>query len=71
MAKRKRTPHFWTEEETGHFIDTMKDMNIMAFVDGRKYRDGEIYKKVSEKLRKAGFWISIQDEEAEMTGIAS
>ena len=42
MAKRKTTPHFWTEVETNHFINVIKDINIMAFVDGRKYRDSEI-----------------------------
>ena len=55
MAKRKTTPHFWSEEETNHFINIMKDMNILAFVDGRKYRDSEIYKKVNEKVREAEF----------------
>ncbi|KAL7392155.1 hypothetical protein ABVT39_020096 [Epinephelus coioides] len=54
MAKR-RTPHFWIEEETSHLVNVVKYMNIMSFVDGRKYRDSEIYKKVSEKLREAGF----------------
>ncbi|XP_070398325.1 uncharacterized protein [Nothobranchius furzeri] len=30
-------------------------MNVMSFVKGRKYRGSEIYKKVTEKLREAGF----------------
>ena len=62
MARRSTAPHFWSEEETNFFISVVKTMNIMSFisvvktmnimsfVDGRKYRDSEIYKKVTEKL---------------------
>ena len=55
MARRSTAPHFWSEEETNFFISVVKTMNIMSFGDGRKYRDSEIYKKVTEKLREAGF----------------
>lgn len=49
------TPHCWSEEETNRFISAVKDMNIMSFVEGRKHRDSEIDKKVSEKLGEARF----------------
>ena len=38
MAKGESntTPHFWSEEETNHFISVMKDTNILDFGDARK-----------------------------------
>ena len=70
MAKRT-IPHFWSEEETSHLVNVVKDMNIMSFVDGRKYRDSDICKKVSEKLSCCCRCYWLQEEESEMTRIAS
>ncbi len=43
MARRNTAPYFWSEEETNFLIHVVKNMNIMSFVDGRKYRDTDIY----------------------------
>ena len=61
----------WSEEETSHLVNVVKDMNIMSFVDGRKYRDSDICKKVSEKLSCCCRCYWLQEEESEMTRIAS
>nr|XP_015796201.2 uncharacterized protein LOC107372477 [Nothobranchius furzeri] len=55
MASRGTASHFWSDEETSVFIGLVKSMNIMSLFDDRKCRDSEIYKKITEKLREAGF----------------
>ena len=44
-----------SEEETTVCLQIMKDLNIMQFIDGRTHRNGDIFKKVAERLKEAGF----------------
>lgn len=53
MANKK--VHFWTEEETRCLIHTLKDNQILKYMDGRKTRNGELFKKVAGELAKANF----------------
>lgn len=36
-------------------LDEMKDLNILQLLDGRKYRNGDIFKKLSDKMALAGY----------------
>ena len=61
-APQSKAPHFWGEEETHTLINVLKEMNIMAFIDGRKCRDSDTYKRVSRKLSEAGGYTRTADQ---------
>ena len=52
---KNKTPHFWSDRETIFMLDQMREMNILRYLDGRKNRNGDIFQKVSTKMREAGF----------------
>ncbi|KAL2099546.1 hypothetical protein ACEWY4_003940 [Coilia grayii] len=54
MANKTKL-HFWTEAETLHLIRTLKEHQILKYMDGRKTRNGDLFKKVSKELAKANF----------------
>ncbi|TSK34856.1 hypothetical protein Baya_4464 [Bagarius yarrelli] len=38
----------------------MKDLNILQLLDGRKYRNGDMFKKLSDKMTSAGYLRSVE-----------
>uniref|UniRef100_A0A1A7YT66 Pyrroline-5-carboxylate reductase-like n=1 Tax=Iconisemion striatum TaxID=60296 RepID=A0A1A7YT66_9TELE len=50
-----RSAHFWTEEETEYMLVHLKKLNILKFMDGRKTRNGNLFKKVQERMASAGY----------------
>ncbi|TNN79268.1 Zinc finger protein with KRAB and SCAN domains 2 [Liparis tanakae] len=55
MENMRAITHFWTEEQTTFMLNVLKELNILKFLDGRKTRNGELFKKVSLKMVEAGF----------------
>ncbi|XP_061919614.1 uncharacterized protein LOC133660272 isoform X2 [Entelurus aequoreus] len=47
--------HFWAEEETSLLLQQLKHVNISKFLDGRKTRNGQVFKKVAKEMAGAGF----------------
>ena len=47
--------HFWTDEQTQFMLNQLKELNILKFLDGRKTRNGDLFKKVARKMEEAGF----------------
>ncbi|CAL8373208.1 unnamed protein product [Arctogadus glacialis] len=47
--------HFWSEKETRFMLNQLKDMHILQFMDGRKTRNGDLFKKIAKKMEEAGF----------------
>ncbi|XP_024132497.1 uncharacterized protein LOC112149189 [Oryzias melastigma] len=47
--------HFWTDEETEYMLGQLKEMNILKYMDGRKTRNGVLFRKVADQLEDAGF----------------
>lgn len=41
---------FWKEEETNFMLQQMKTLNIVYLVDGRKYRNGNTFQKLSFRM---------------------
>lgn len=54
MSSRRRR-HFWGEEETDFLLQTLKEMDIDRYKDGRKRRNSLIFRKVYAKHKAAGF----------------
>ncbi|KAA0709093.1 hypothetical protein E1301_Tti013707 [Triplophysa tibetana] len=54
MSSRK-SRHFWGEEETDVLLQTLKEMNIDRYKDGRKRRNSLIFRKVCAKHKAMGF----------------
>ncbi|XP_056135260.1 uncharacterized protein LOC130111976 [Lampris incognitus] len=54
MANTSRV-HFWTDEETEYMLTQLKELNILKYMDGRKTRNGDLFKKVAEHMVGAGF----------------
>ncbi|XP_060778065.1 myb/SANT-like DNA-binding domain-containing protein 7 [Neoarius graeffei] len=52
--------HFWSDSETTFMLDEMKDLNILQLLDGRKYRNADMFKKLSDKMALAGFSRSVE-----------
>ncbi|KAF7230362.1 myb/SANT-like DNA-binding domain-containing protein 7 [Nothobranchius furzeri] len=50
-----RSQHFWTDEETEFMLNQLKELNIFKFMDGRKTRNGELFKTVQEQMASAGY----------------
>ncbi|XP_026135513.1 myelin transcription factor 1 [Carassius auratus] len=55
MSRGRRSTHFWSEEETDLLLQTLKQMNIDRYTDGRKHRNSLIFRKVCARHREAGF----------------
>ncbi|XP_053486810.1 uncharacterized protein LOC128611379 [Ictalurus furcatus] len=55
LGKMATKQHFWSDSETTFMLDEMKDLNILQLLDGRKYRNGDIFKKLSDKMALAGY----------------
>lgn len=55
MAEAPRYAHFWKEDETALMLAQLKELNILKYMDGRKTRNGDLFKKVAQQLRDAGF----------------
>ncbi|XP_041843775.1 uncharacterized protein LOC121641605 isoform X2 [Melanotaenia boesemani] len=47
--------HFWSDEETEFMLYQLRDLNIWKYMDGRKTRNGRLFKKVAEQMEDAGF----------------
>lgn len=47
--------HFWMNKVTNFMLSELKELNILKYMDGWKTQSGELFKKVAEKLNKAGF----------------
>ncbi|XP_073678306.1 uncharacterized protein [Garra rufa] len=59
MASSKRA-HFWTERETNIMLTILEEMDIMKCLDGRKNRNGEIFKRVAERMGEEGYMRSTE-----------
>jgi len=55
METARSSTHFWTDEQTQFMLNQLKELNILKFMDGRKTRNGELFKKVARKMEEAGF----------------
>ncbi|TNN37406.1 Transcription factor 7-like 1 [Liparis tanakae] len=55
LENTRATTHFWTEEQTEFMLNVLKELNILKFMDGRKTRNGDLFKKVALKMLAAGF----------------
>ncbi|XP_061594808.1 interferon-induced protein 44-like isoform X2 [Cololabis saira] len=55
MAKSGRSTHFWNNEETELMLGHLKELGILRFIDGRKTRNGDLFKKVQEHMARAGY----------------
>lgn len=55
MSRSRKSRHFWSEEETDLLLQTLKQMNIDRYTDGRKHRNSLIFRKVCARHREAGF----------------
>ncbi|XP_062376299.1 uncharacterized protein LOC134064396 [Sardina pilchardus] len=56
MAIDKPPPvHFWSDEETEFMLCQLKALNILKYMDGRKTRNGNLFRKVAEHMEDAGF----------------
>lgn len=53
-------PHFWSDIETTYMLNEMKDLNILQLLDGRKHRNGDMFKKLSDKMTSAGYLRSVE-----------
>ena len=36
-------------------LHQLQELNILKFMDGRKTRNGDLFKKVAQKMKEAGF----------------
>ncbi|XP_059204194.1 MICAL-like protein 1 isoform X2 [Centropristis striata] len=50
-----RSAHFWAEDESALMLTLLKERNILKYMDGRKTRNGNLFKKVAEQMREGGF----------------
>lgn len=48
----------WTELETHFLLTIMRDKNILNMLDGKRYRNADIFKTVEEELKKRSFFKS-------------
>ncbi|XP_041921703.1 uncharacterized protein LOC121685315 [Alosa sapidissima] len=56
MAIDKPPPvHFWSDAETEFMLCQLKALNILKYMDGRKTRNGNLFRKVAEHMEDAGF----------------
>ncbi|XP_016341783.1 uncharacterized protein LOC107688588 isoform X1 [Sinocyclocheilus anshuiensis] len=55
MSSSRRSTHFWSEEETAFLLQTLKEMNIDRYRDGRKHRNSLIFRRVCARHKEAGF----------------
>lgn len=54
MASSKKA-QFWSERETMVMLRILEEMDIMKCLDGRKNRNGEIFKRVAERMGEEGY----------------
>uniref|UniRef100_A0A8C6UXU0 Myb-like domain-containing protein n=1 Tax=Neogobius melanostomus TaxID=47308 RepID=A0A8C6UXU0_9GOBI len=47
--------HYWTEEETEFMLSRLQECDITKCMDGRKKRNGYLFKRVSSALVEAGY----------------
>ncbi|XP_029352781.1 uncharacterized protein LOC115038088 [Echeneis naucrates] len=55
MAKSAAKTHFWSDTETEFMLGQLKELNILKYMDGRKTRNGNLFKKVAERMDGEGF----------------
>ncbi|XP_049446709.1 zinc finger protein with KRAB and SCAN domains 2-like [Epinephelus fuscoguttatus] len=55
MAEVPRKVHFWKDDESVLMLTLLKELNILKYVDGRKTRNGDLFKKVAEQMKEGGF----------------
>ncbi|XP_056452660.1 uncharacterized protein LOC130387538 [Gadus chalcogrammus] len=55
MPLTKSSTHFWSDEESRFMLNQVKDLNILKFMDGRKTRNGYLFKRMSTRMAEAGF----------------
>ncbi|XP_065109910.2 uncharacterized protein [Paramisgurnus dabryanus] len=55
MSNNRTIRHFWNEKETDFLLQTLKEMNIDRYKDGRKNRNSLIFRKVCAKHKAAGY----------------
>ncbi|XP_049900271.1 zinc finger protein with KRAB and SCAN domains 2-like [Epinephelus moara] len=54
MAEAPRNVHFWKYEESALMLTLLKELNILKYMDGRKTRNGDLFKKVAEQMKEGG-----------------
>ncbi|XP_061598323.1 protein ALEX-like [Cololabis saira] len=54
MASGKPT-RFWGDEETRFMLRQIQELNILNFLDGRKSRNANLFKKIAKAMADAGF----------------
>ncbi|XP_067298490.1 uncharacterized protein [Pseudorasbora parva] len=54
MASSKKA-HFWCERETMLMLRILNEMDIMKCFDGRKNRNGDIFKRVAERMGEENY----------------
>lgn len=52
----KKKPATWDVKETECFLAIIKDLQVIALMDGKKFRTSEIFKKVEETFRNKGYY---------------
>ncbi|KAK7926307.1 hypothetical protein WMY93_008617 [Mugilogobius chulae] len=55
MASAVKPNHYWSDDETAFMLAQLKDQDILRFLDGRKRRNGEVFRRVAVELSSAGF----------------
>ena len=60
MTASKQSTLHWSASESLFLIQTLKELDIVARLDGRKTRNTELFKKVHEKLSEAGVDCNIE-----------
>ncbi|KAK7907080.1 hypothetical protein WMY93_015692 [Mugilogobius chulae] len=55
MTAAAKGTHYWTDEETAFMLTQLKELNILRCLDGRKKRNGEVFKRVAGELASAGY----------------
>jgi hypothetical protein len=55
MVASGKSQHFWSENKILFMLNIIKEMDILKFLDGHKHRNGDVFNKVSAKMREGGF----------------
>ncbi|XP_061598284.1 uncharacterized protein LOC133461402 [Cololabis saira] len=48
--------HFWSDEETRFMLRQIQELNILNFMDGRKSRNANLFKKIAKEMGDARFF---------------
>ena len=54
--KKKRKPRdSWDKAEIEYFLNLIKEKQIIAMLDGKKFKVKDVFKKLEEPMEKAGY----------------